>query len=156
MPLTHPLDLRIPPPLVATLMAVAMWGISSITGRVDISMLARVTAASIMALVGIAIAIAGVVAFRRVQTTVSPFKPQATSRLVTSGIYRFTRNPMYLGLCMVLVAWAVLLSSAWALLGPLAFIVYITRFQIKPEERALAGLFGTAFADYRARVRRWV
>jgi len=109
-----------------------------------------------MALTGIAIAIAGVVEFRRAQTTVNPLKPQATSRLVTSGIYRFTRNPMYLGFCMGLVASAVFLSSAWALLGPLAFVVYITRFQIAPEERALAGLFGDAFTDYQGRVRRWV
>ena len=152
----QPLELRIPPPLVVALIAAAMWGLSSITARIDISTPARVIASAILAVMGIAIALAGVVEFRRAQTTVSPLNPQAASRLVTSGIYRFTRNPMYLGLCVVLVAWAVFLSSAWALLGPLGFIFYITRFQIAPEERALGGLFGNAFADYVAQVRRWI
>jgi len=75
--------------------------------------------------------------------------------LVTGGIYRFTRNPMYVGLLLVLVAWATFLSSLWTLVGPLAFVLYITRFQIKPEESALATLFGQPYADYRAKVRRW-
>jgi protein-S-isoprenylcysteine O-methyltransferase Ste14 len=152
----QPLELRIPPPLAAALIAAAMWGLSSITARIDISTPARVIASAILAVMGIAIAFAGVVEFRRAQTTVSPLNPRAASRLVTSGIYRFTRNPMYLGLCVVLVAWAVFLSSGWALLGPLGFVFYITRFQIAPEERALASLFGNAFADYVAQVRRWI
>jgi protein-S-isoprenylcysteine O-methyltransferase Ste14 len=75
---------------------------------------------------------------------------------VTSGVYRFTRNPMYLGLCFVLLAWAVFLSSAWAFMGPGAFVLYINRFQIAPEENALSKLFGPAFAKYQSKVRRWL
>ena len=86
----------------------------------------------------------------------SPLKPDTASRLVTSGVYGFTRNPMYLGLCLVLAGWAFFLSSPLMLLGPLAFILYITRFQIVPEERSLSSLFGEAFADYQAKVRRWI
>jgi len=63
---------------------------------------------------------------------------------------------MYVGLLCVLVAWAVFLSSAWALLGPVAFVLYITRFQIEPEERALAKLFASEYTDYQAKVRRWL
>ena len=63
---------------------------------------------------------------------------------------------MYVGLSCVLVAWAVFLSSAWALLGPVAFVLYIGRFQIGPEERALAKLFGSEYVDYQAKVRRWL
>ena len=63
---------------------------------------------------------------------------------------------MYLGLSFLLVAWAVFLSSAWALLGPVAFVLYIGRFQIAPEEGALAKLFGSEYADYQAKVRRWL
>ena len=150
------LDVRIPPPVVALIVAAAMWGLSLITARIEVSNPIRVIASSIIAMMGIGVAICGVVAFRRAQTTVSPLKPETASRLVTSGVYRFTRNPMYLGLCLVLIAWALLLSSAWVLLGPLAFVLYITRFQITPEEKALSRLFGDAFADYRSKVRRWI
>ena len=109
-----------------------------------------------IALAGAGVAMAGALAFRRARTTVSPLKPQTTSSLVTSGVYRFTRNPMHVGLALVLLAWAVFVSSPWAFLGPMRFILYITRFQIVPEERALSGLFGAAYSAYRARVRRWL
>lgn len=82
--------------------------------------------------------------------------PGGASSLVQGGIYRFTRNPMYLGFLLVLGGWAVLLANGLAFVGPLAFVAYLNRFQIGPEERALAGLFGPEYAKYRARVRRWV
>ena len=82
--------------------------------------------------------------------------PEAASALVRSGIYRTTRNPMYVGLLLILVAWAVLLSSVWTLLGPLVFVLYITRFQIIPEESALSALFGADYAAYQSSVRRWL
>jgi protein-S-isoprenylcysteine O-methyltransferase Ste14 len=63
---------------------------------------------------------------------------------------------MYLGMLSVLLGWAAYLPSAWALLGPVAFALYIDRFQIVPEERALHSLFGAAFVDYTQRVRRWI
>ena len=75
---------------------------------------------------------------------------------MSSGVYRITRNPMYLGLLLILIAWAVFLSSAWLLLGPLTFVLYMNRFQIGPEERALSAMFGNSYAEYKARVRRWL
>jgi len=152
----QPLELKIPPPVVALVIAAGMWGFSLLTARVQVPSSIRLGASLLVALTGVGIAISGVVAFRRARTTVNPLKPEATSCLVASGIYRFTRNPMYLGLCLVLVAWALFLSSPWMLVGPLAFVLYITRFQIVPEERTLSTLFGDAFADYRAKVRRWI
>jgi protein-S-isoprenylcysteine O-methyltransferase Ste14 len=112
--------------------------------------------AAAIALMGIAFSGAGVLAFRRARTTVNPTRPEEATRLVRSGVYRITRNPMYVGLSCLLVAWAVFLSSLWALLGPLAFVLYIGRFQITPEERALAKLFASEYAAYRAEVRRWL
>ena len=150
------LELKVPPPVAALLVAVAMWGISLLTPPIEIPTLVRTTAALALAIVGVAIAVSGMVAFRRARTTVSPHEPEAASSLVTSGVYRFTRNPMYLGLCLVLLAWAFFLSSALALVGPVVFVLYISRFQIVPEERALARIFGTAFSTYEARVRRWL
>jgi protein-S-isoprenylcysteine O-methyltransferase Ste14 len=150
------LELKIPPPVVALLMAAAMWGIRQTTPPVDIPMVVRAGIASAFAVAGIGIALWGVIAFRRARTTVNPLKPESASSLVTSGVYRFTRNPMYVGMGLVLIAWAFLLSSAMALLGPVVFVLYMNRFQIEPEERALAIRFGDAFLNYRATVRRWL
>ena len=150
------LELKIPPPIVALLIAAAMWGIALATPLVHIPALMRLVVAITIALAGVATAIAGVAAFRRAKTTVNPLKPETSSTLVTSGIYRFTRNPMYVGLALVLLAWAVFLSSPWNLLGPLAFALYMNRFQIEPEERILSGMFGAAYSAYQSKVRRWV
>jgi protein-S-isoprenylcysteine O-methyltransferase Ste14 len=115
-----------------------------------------VLAAVALVLLGGGISLAGVISFRRAKTTVNPMKPGTTSSLVTTGIYRITRNPMYVGVLFVLVAWAVFLSSVWAFVGPLVFVLYINRFQIAPEERVLSAMFGTAYSNYLAKVRRWL
>jgi protein-S-isoprenylcysteine O-methyltransferase Ste14 len=105
---------------------------------------------------GIAIAVAGVREFRRARTTVNPLTPAAASAMVRSGIYRHTRNPMYLGMLLMLAGWAVWLASVAALAVLPAFVLYLNRLQIEPEERALASLFGRDFEDYRRSVRRWL
>jgi len=150
------LELKIPPPIVALLVAVAMWGISRFFAPAVVLHPVRGLIAAVIALPGLGIAVSGAVAFRRAKTTVNPMKPQATSSLVTSGIYRFTRNPMYVGLLCLLTAWAVLLGTPVAFVGPVIFVPYMNRFQIVPEERALAALFGTDYAAYQRRVRRWL
>ncbi|MGQ0510810.1 MAG: methyltransferase family protein [Betaproteobacteria bacterium] len=113
-------------------------------------------AAILLAFLGAAIDVAGLLAFRKARTTINPLKPEKASSLVQSGIYRYTRNPMYLGMLVLLLAWTAYLAhpAAFAVL-PL-FVLYINRFQIEPEERAMAKLFGAQFDDYRNRVRRWI
>ena len=133
-----------------------MWGASKIGTPLDVPLLARSLAFAVIALVGGGVALAGDLEFKRARTTVNPFKPQNASALVTSGVFRFTRNPMYLGLLLVVVGWCFFLCSAIALLGPVAFVAYISRFQIRPEERALLSKFGPSYSDYLARVRRWL
>lgn len=150
------LEVKIPPPAVAAAIAVAMWGTSRLAPLLQIPSGLRLGTAAAILLVGIGFSAGGVLAFRRARTTLNPTKPEQASSLVSSGVYRVTRNPMYVGLLCVLVAWAVFLSSAWALLGPVVFVLFIGRYQIAPEERALAKLFGSEFADYRAKVRRWL
>lgn len=150
------LELKVPPPVVALLMAAAMWGVALSGAPIDIPDGLRHVLAATFALCGGCISVAGIIGLRRARTTVNPLKPENASSLVTAGVYRFTRNPMYLGLVFVLLGWAVLLSSVWALLGPIAFVLYIDRFQIEPEERALAATFGASLSEYRARVRRWI
>ena len=150
------LEHKIPPPLVGVLCAGAMWYLASLTPLLDIPKAALVVVAVGLGACGLFVMLAGVVSFRRAKTTVNPLKPEAATALVTSGIYRYTRNPMYLGMLALLVGWAVYLSSPVAPLGVAAFWLYIDRFQIRPEERALAALFGGAFSEYASRVRRWI
>jgi len=87
---------------------------------------------------------------------VNPLKPDSASALVVAGIYRWTRNPMYLGMATVLAAWGLYLANIGALAGVALFVAYMNRFQIAPEERALEARFGADFAAYRGRVRRWL
>ena len=97
-----------------------------------------------------------IASFVRAKTTVNPMKPASASALVVSGLYARSRNPMYLGLLLILIGWAVYLSNGLAFLLLLAFILYMNRFQIEPEERALISLFGQEFVAYKSRVRRWL
>lgn len=150
------LELKIPPPAIAVLVAVVMWAVSRVTPLLQVPTGIRISLAVTVALAGIVFAAAGVISFRRAKTTLDPTKPQLTSSLVTSGIYTVTRNPMYAGLLLVLIALAIFLSSAWALLGPAAYFVYIGRFQIAPEERALTAQFGAEYTTYLSKVRRWL
>jgi protein-S-isoprenylcysteine O-methyltransferase Ste14 len=150
------LEAKIPPPAVAAAIALAMWGISLLLPLLQISSALRLGATAVIGLAGIGFSAAGVLEFRRARTTLNPTKPEEASTLVSSGVFRITRNPMYVGLLCVLVAWAVFLASVWALLGPVVFVLCIGHFQIAPEERVLKKLFGSEYTDYQARVRRWL
>lgn len=150
------LELKIPPPVIALLAAGAMWIVSRSTPLLDVPRTIGMLAAGTLAAAGFALALSGVLLFRRAQTTIHPTKPQETSAFVTSGVYRISRNPMYVGLTLVLLAWAVFLSSAWSLAVVPVFVAYITRFQIVPEERVLSAKFEGAYAAYKEKVRRWL
>lgn len=150
------LELKIPPPLLALVTAGAMFFLARSLPLVALPASWNSGAGLVLLVLGGLIDVGGLMAFRRSKTTVNPMTPQRTTAIVSTGVYRFTRNPMYLGLVIMLVAWAVYMSSAWALLGVPVFMAYITRFQIQPEERVLAARFGQSYADYCARVRRWL
>jgi protein-S-isoprenylcysteine O-methyltransferase Ste14 len=150
------LELRVPPPIVVVLVAVAMWLNAHVTPALQVNSNLRNTIAVVFALTGLIIGALGGVAFHRAKTTTNPLKPEAASSLVTSGVYRYTRNPMYLGLTAMLIGWAVYLAAPLEFLGPIVFVLFITRFQIIPEERVLRSKFGPEFSAYQARVRRWL
>jgi protein-S-isoprenylcysteine O-methyltransferase Ste14 len=97
-----------------------------------------------------------ILAFRRAGTTVNPIQIEKASVLVTSGIYRITRNPMYVGFALLLTAGAAVVGTWQLLLGPVCFILYIQRFQIIPEERVMSRYFGDAYREYCGRVRPWL
>ena len=150
------LELKIPPPAIAVLVAAAMWALSRVPPSLQVPTGIRLSLALVVALVAIGFSLTGVISFRRAKTTLDPTRPQLTSSLVSSGVYTVTRNPMYVGLLLVLIALAIFLSSPWALLGPALYFLYIGRFQIAPEERALTALFGAEYTAYLSRVRRWL
>jgi len=150
------LELKIPPValilLVAALMWLASWAMPTFRFEFPSSNVFALSAA----IFGAIISGLGIVSFRQARTTVNPMKPDTTSSLVVSGIYRWTRNPMYLGFLLVLLGWALFLSNALAFVLLPAVIFYMDRFQIEPEERALHSLFGQQFVIYTSRVRRWL
>jgi len=150
------LELKVPPPALALLLALFMWLVSSFVAPLEVPFRWRVGATLALALVGLGFSVAGVAAFRRARTTINPTKPATASALVSGGVYRLTRNPMYLGLFLLLLALAVLPSNPVALLLVPVFVLYINRFQITPEECALSSLFGGEYAAYKERVRRWL
>jgi protein-S-isoprenylcysteine O-methyltransferase Ste14 len=150
------LELKIPPPLVAMGVALLMWLASWVVGPFEMPYVLRIGATLAFVVVGLGFDLAGLDSFVRAKTTVNPIKPASTSSLVITGIYRVTRNPMYLGLLLVLLGWATFLANGVAfLLAPL-FVLYINRFQIDPEERVLSAKFGAEFSAYKAGVRRWL
>jgi protein-S-isoprenylcysteine O-methyltransferase Ste14 len=149
------LENKIPPPFVAVIFAFLM-GIAKVVPGLEISAPIRTVLAILILLLGLSITLAGVVTFNRAKTTINPLKPETASSLVTTGIYQFSRNPMYLGLALLLIAWSVYLASPGALLGVVGFVLFINQFQIIPEEQAIAALFGDEFENYQSKVRRWL
>jgi protein-S-isoprenylcysteine O-methyltransferase Ste14 len=150
------LELKIPPMGLALLFALAMWGTAIPLPSLAITLPWHHVLATIFFVTGILFILAAGAVFRSVKTTVNPTKPDATSSLVVSGVYRLSRNPMYLGALLVLVGWAVFLSHPLPVLFLPIFVVYMNRFQIAPEERALSGNFGAEYDRYKQTVRRWL
>jgi len=150
------LENRIPPPLVMLIVAAAMWGASLQTAPLSINGSLHYGLIAVFFLIAALFGAPAVRAFRRSQTTIDPVHIERASALVTSGIYRLTRNPMYVAMTSLLLSWAAWLATPWSLIGPVFFVLFITRFQILPEERAMTANFGAAYRDYQGRVRRWV
>ena len=150
------LEHKVPPPLVALSIGGLMWCVASLVPPLDVPFVVRVAGALALVVIGQGIAISGIVSFHRAKTTVNPIKLDTASSLVSSGVFRITRNPMYLGMLITLVGWAVYLANWLAVLAVPLFVLYMNRFQIAPEERVMASLFGADYVAYRERVRRWI
>jgi protein-S-isoprenylcysteine O-methyltransferase Ste14 len=150
------LELRVPPPVVAALCAALMWFAGRLTHALDYDFPGRFPLIVALVMAGLLVGGVALSLFTRARTTVNPLKPRESSVLVTRGIYRWTRNPMYLGMLIVLLAWALFVANWAAFLVLPLFIVFLNRFQIAPEERVLRERFGAQFDDYCGRVRRWL
>ncbi|MCX5565809.1 isoprenylcysteine carboxylmethyltransferase family protein [Alcaligenes faecalis subsp. phenolicus] len=150
------LELLIPPPLVMLIIGLIMWLLYELFPALTFAWIQHAVAAASIGMLGFIISLVGVVSFRRADTTIDPSKPSQASALVSSGVYRYSRNPMYLGVLLMLVGWAIYLGNVLSIFCTPVFIAYITRFQIMPEERLLQEKFGAAFLSYKNSVRRWL
>ncbi|MDI1251438.1 MAG: isoprenylcysteine carboxylmethyltransferase family protein [Lacunisphaera sp.] len=147
---------KIPPVVTVLLMGGLMWATAWAAPDFGFTLPGRRVGVLTLGVAGVIIALLGVISFRRAKTTVNPLHPEAASALVVSGIYRLTRNPMYLGLLLVLLGWALFLANALAFVFPAVYVPLMNRLQIRPEEKALAEKFGPGFSDYKSKVRRWL
>jgi len=151
------LELRVPPDVVWVVVAVLMWLASRATvGGLGPAEPLRRPLALVLIVIGTALIVAARVALEKAGTTWHPTEPGKTTTLVDTGVYRFSRNPTYLGMQIVLLSWAVMLASPAAVLVSTLFVFYINRFQIRPEESTLSISLGQEYRDYSQRVRRWI
>jgi protein-S-isoprenylcysteine O-methyltransferase Ste14 len=150
------LELKVPPVVLALVCVAAMWCLSRWLPALDVPIPLRRTIATAWLMLGAAVGAGGVAAFRRSRTTVDPTRPDRASALVATGVYRVTRNPMYVAMAFGMVGVAVWLANAGAMLVIALFLAWITRLQIVPEERALRAKFGADYDGYASRVRRWL
>ena len=150
------LELKIPPVAVFLVCGAAMWLIDKYLPQAAIHIPRSLPVAVGFTLAAAWLGVKAILDFRRNSTTVHPQYPEKASTVVADGVYRYTRNPMYLALAVLLLAWAVKLGNVAAFAGVPLLVVYLTQFQIKPEERALAEKFGPPYHEYMQRVRRWI
>jgi protein-S-isoprenylcysteine O-methyltransferase Ste14 len=150
------MNAKIPPPLIGLACAALMWWLDRALPGASVVPASLRGIGNAAIVIGVSIDVVALVSFLRARTTVNPLTPDAASTLVVKGPFRFSRNPMYLGLLCVLSGWAWRLGSASPLLCLPGFIAAVQTWQIVPEEQALRKKFGPAYDAYCQRVRRWI
>lgn len=150
------LETRIPPPVYALSIALLMWGLAAYVPVLE--WLPHPWNRAGLLVMGMALLVDfwSLWLFFRARTTPNPLRPDRTRQLVTQGLYRYTRNPMYVGLLVMLAGWALYLGKLSPLLLLPVFVWIIERQQILPEEAVLQAKFGQAYRDYQQRVPRWL
>ncbi|SEG11335.1 methyltransferase family protein [Nitrosomonas ureae] len=150
------LELKIPPAILVLLFAVVMWFVSSMSPWAVIQIPGKEWGAGALWIMGLALIIVAAIEFISAKTTANPLTPGLATSIVTTGVYRLSRNPMYAGFLLMLAAWGVFLANVLSVLLLPLFVVYLNRFQIIPEENALLAKFGNDYARYLKSTRRWV
>jgi protein-S-isoprenylcysteine O-methyltransferase Ste14 len=150
------LDLKLPPVLQLLVAAGLVGALDRLPPFAGLNFPGQTALAGLLYAAGAGLILAAAYTFRKADTTLTPLNPEQTSTLVVSGVFRYSRNPVYLGLAVILAGLAVHLGTPTGLAVPLVFAGTITRFQIIPEERALAENFGDAFERYKRTTRRWI
>lgn len=150
------LELLLPPPLIMLITGLIMWLVARLFPSMTFEWLRSPLISALLVLLGLIIGLSGIASFIRSKTTANPKQPNETTKLVRNGVYRFSRNPMYLGMLFFLISWGIYLSNIISIISIVIYIVYITRFQIMPEERILQEKFHEDFLAYKNKVRRWL
>lgn len=152
------LDAIIPPDIILVTCVASMWLITTYVARLPFAVPYRAVLAGGFMLGGLIIVFSAKMALRKHRTTERPDHHSLlkTAALVTSGPYAFSRNPIYLGMILLLIGWALLLNNLLNLLVIVAFVISITRLQIMPEEKMLGNLFGERYSRYKSQIRRWI
>ncbi|OBU14237.1 hypothetical protein BTN98_11580 [Photobacterium aquimaris] len=148
------MSLKIPPPVLAAIALLMIYGCVLFMPVWQFKPLWSV--AVLLMIIAIIIGLLSMSVFARVNTTISPFTPQATTQLVTTGIYQYSRNPMYLSLLLLLIAAVFIGGELSAAMVVIVFIATVNQLQIKPEEKVLLNLFGNDYRRYCQHVRRWL
>lgn len=146
----------IPPPVVAALLAACMWVVDRTMTATKIQSALLVPVALVLLGLALWLLFAAALAFFHHKTTINPLAPARASNLITSGVYRLSRNPIYLGDLLLLAAFAVWLGNLVNVLFLAAFVWIMNRGQIAAEEEALRANFGERYAAYTKQVRRWL
>ena len=149
------LELKIHPPIILLLSLILVYGLSHTLPLLALPLIFS-SLYWYVGCIGVLIALAGLWEFRKAKTTIDPTKPENASYLVSGGIYRVTRNPMYLGMQLIIIAVVFKFGNYFGFIALPFFILYITQFQIKPEEHIIEGVFGEEYVNYKKKVRRWL
>ena len=150
------LSLRIPPPIWVLLAGALMWLLDRFLPVLTVLVAPWTGLGWCLMAVAFLPALTAVTQFMRARTTINPHTPDQASSLVTGGVYRWTRNPMYLGLLLLLAGWAIRLGSLSPFLVPPLFALVLTQVQILPEERVLRARFGDEYDRYCRTTSRWL
>jgi len=145
---------KIPPPIVTLICGIAIYLSKSFFDQFFIYSNNRISL--FFLILGLVVFLSAVKSFRRHKTTVNPLEPRQASSLVTSGIFKFSRNPMYLGMLIILLSISFKFNLIGGMFTSLFFYIFITKFQILPEEAAMNDLFGDEFINYSKKTRRWI
>ncbi|WP_435314142.1 methyltransferase family protein [Cellulophaga fucicola] len=149
------MSLKLPPVVVVFIFGAAMFLLATFLPVGFFNFFGRTVLVKILLVVLVLILSASTYKFFKAKTTVNPKDLDKTSALVTSGVYAYTRNPMYLAMLLLLIAWGLYLGNAFNTLLAAGFVSYINAYQIKPEEEILTAKFGKEFTMYTKKVRRW-
>ncbi len=150
------MKLLIPPPVYALMIAALMWLLNRYIPGAQLISAPWNKAGLLVILVAIMSDFWSIRLFLKKHTTANPMKPQNTTGLITTGLYKISRNPMYMGLLTVLAGYAIYLGSLTPFLGLPVYYFIVTEMQIKPEEAILEDKFGQEYLDYKSKVRRWL
>ena len=145
---------KFPPPLVALTFGFLINYTKNIFPKIEIKN--EIIFGSFMIISGLIIILSAIILFKKYQTTITPLNPSNATKLITDGIYKFSRNPMYLGLLLVLLGISIIINLTGGFFLIPLFILYLNLFQIIPEENAMVDLFKDEFLEYKKNVRRWI